>query len=320
MNPPPDENGVLSPLLSIVICTYNNSESLAITIQQILSQKISNPERVELVVINNNSSDNTNQVLENIQNTNFPFRHYFESRQGISHARNTGFENSLGAYILYTDDDAEIPQYWLERYINRILVSNPDCIFGKITVIWDMPSPWWYEDEKYQSFFAAIDYGDEEFQISDKRYPFLSKNACIRKNCLIEIGGFDPTLGRKGALLAGGEETLVFYRLVEAEKTIYYCPELTIRHRLKPREYKEENITNQYMACAKPILRIATLQPGKRFLNKPLGVLENQIKEIIYSLPMLLTAYITGNKKEFFYQSLRFRRAFLITLLWFGNF
>jgi glycosyltransferase involved in cell wall biosynthesis len=309
----------IKPLMSIVICTYNNAESLAITLQQVLSQKAFNPELVELVVINNNSSDSTAQILDSIDNTAITFRHYFEPRQGISHARNTGFEKAHGEYILYTDDDAEIPQYWLEKYLNKITVHNMDCMFGKISIIWDMPPPWWYETERYQGLFAALDYGDTELQICTKKYPFLSKNVCIKKNCLVEIGGFDPTLGRKGNILTGGEEILAFYRLIEAKKSVYYYPDIIVGHRLKLREYSEENITNQYLACAKPILQIAKLQPGKRFFKKPLGVLENQIKDIMNCTPQLIKAYLNKNKKDFFYQNLRFRRAILIIKFWLKN-
>lgn len=309
----------LTPLLSVVICTYNNAESLSITLQQVLSQKISCPELIEVVVINNNSSDETAQVLEKIESSQFNYRHYFEPRQGISHARNTGFENAHGDYVLYTDDDAEIPEYWLEKYLRKIKSKTIDCVFGKISIIWDMPQPWWYDAERFQGLFAALDYGDTEQQISTKRHPFLSKNVCIKKSCLIEIGGFDPRLGRKGKILTGGEEILAFYRLIEANKTVYYFPDITVGHRLKQREYGEENITSQYLACAKPILQIAKLQPGKKLLKKPLGVLENQIRELFDCLPKLIMAALHRNKKDWFYHNLRFRRSLLILRFWLGN-
>lgn len=307
------------PLVSIVICTYNNAESLAITLQQIIAQEVSRAELIELIVIDNNSSDNTSKVLNSLRSNRFNYRHYFEPRQGVSHARNTGFEKSQGEYILYTDDDAEIPQYWLEKYLHKLAATNADCVFGKISIIWDMPQPWWYDNERHQGFFAALDYGNKEFQIHTKKYPFFSKNVCIRKSCLVEIGGFDPTLGRKGKILTGGEEILVYYRLIEMKKNVHYHPDLIVGHRLKLREYSEANITHQYLACAKPILQIAKLQPGKRVFKKPLGVLENQIKDILHCVLQLIKAYACKNRKEIFHQNLRFRRAILVLKFWLGN-
>lgn len=309
----------LNPLISIVICTYNNAESLAITLQQIIAQEISQAELIELIVVDNNSSHQTSQILKSIETNKFIYRHYFEPRQGVSHARNTGFENAQGKYILYTDDDADIPQYWLEKYLKKIATSDADCMFGKISIIWDMPQPWWYDKDRHQGLFAALDYGDKDLHIRTKRHPFFSKNVCIKKSCLIEIGGFDPTLGRKGNVLTGGEEILAYYRLIEAKKDVYYYPDIVVGHRLKLREYTEENITHQYLACAKPILQIAKLQPGKRLFKKPLGVLENQVKEILHCFPRLVKAYLNKNRKEIFYQKLRFHRALLVIKFWLGN-
>lgn len=308
-----------APLISIVICTYNNAESLAITLQQIFSQEISRPEKFELIVIDNNSSPETSQVLSSFKPNRFSYRYYVEPQQGVSHARNTGLEHARGQYILYTDDDADIPTYWLENYLSSITTTNADCVFGGISVIWDQSPPWWYDKDRYQGFFAALDYGDQELQIQTKHTPFFTKNACIKKSCLKEIGGFNTELGRKGNILAGGEDILAYYQLIEANKKIYYCPELSIGHRLKLREYSEKNIAHQYLACAKPILKIAQQQPGKRLFNKPLGVLEIQIKEVINCAPKLLSTFFTHNKKEFFYQKLRFYRAFLIILFWFNK-
>lgn len=305
-----------SPLVSIVICTYNNAASLAITLQQIIDQEVTQPDLVELIVIDNNSSDNTADILKSTCCKKFVYRHYYESRQGISHARNTGFENALGDYILYTDDDADIPANWLENYLNKIASSKADCIFGDISIIWDLPQPWWYDNDRFQGFFAAINYGKTEFQVTSKNHPFLTKNACIKKSCLVEVGGFDPILGRKGAVLTGGEDILLFYHLIETEKIIHYCPDISIGHRLKAREYSEKNITNQFLACAKPIWYIAKSQPGKRLFKKPLGVLEIQIKDALGSIMQLIKAYLKNDRKELFYQDLRFKRSILVMRLW----
>lgn len=306
----------IKPLISIVICTYNNAESLNITLQQLIIQKLAHPEMVELIVIDNNSQDNTAEILQTLTCNEMHYKHYFESRQGVSYARNTAIEKAAGEYILSTDDDAEIPPYWIERYINKVLTTGADCIFGTISVIWDQPKPWWYDDQRYQGFFATIDYGDKAFQVKTKSTPFFGKNFCIKKNVLLAMGGFNTALGRKGTDLIGGEEILLFFRLIEEQKIIQYDPDLAIAHRLKPREYTEENICKQYLACAKPILLIAKTQPGKRLFGKPLGVLENQLKDTVAALLTILKAGVSNNKKESFYQHLRLRRALIIIKLW----
>ncbi|HRH78530.1 MAG TPA: glycosyltransferase, partial [Cellvibrionaceae bacterium] len=54
----------MSPLISLVLCTYNNADSLKITLAQLAAQQLDQPHLVEFIVINNNSSDHTQAVIE----------------------------------------------------------------------------------------------------------------------------------------------------------------------------------------------------------------------------------------------------------------
>lgn len=307
-----------NPFISIVICTYNNADSLRITIDQLLNQTVKHAQMFELIIIDNNSSDHTANVINSFTSTHITYKHYFESRQGLSHARNTGIEKASGRYILFTDDDAEIYSGWLDKYLEYIEATQAECIFGKIEVIWDQPKPWWFDDS-YSGFFAVIDHGNEILNVKDKTKPFFGKNFCIKKSFLTDMGGFDPELGRKGTELAGGEEILIFYRLIDQQSNVTYYPDITVGHRLKPREYTEENIRKQYIACAKPILQIAKTQPGKRIGTRPLGVLENQVKDVFDAGFAFLAARLKGDSKDAFFQSMRFSRAIKVILLWLKN-
>lgn len=306
------------PYISIIVCTYNNADSLKITINQLLNQQLAKPELFELIVVDNNSSDHTNSIINSFSSGKIEYRPLFESRQGLSHARNTGIEAAGGEYILFTDDDAEISPSWLDSYLNKIQLTKAECIFGKISVIWDQPKPWWY-DERYRGFFAVIDYGDNEFKVESKNTPFFGKNFCIKKQFLIEMGGFDPELGRKGDDLLGGEEILVFNRLVEEKRIVHYFPDITVGHRLKPREYTAENIRKQYIACAKPIVQIAKTQPGKRIGTRPLGVLELQLKDAFDSIFSFIKSRLKGDRKDSFFQAMRFSRSIKVITLWLKN-
>ncbi len=302
------------PTISVVISTYNNAESLAVTVAQLLAQDVANPDRVEVILVNNNSSDHTQDVMDNIRPDRIAFTCLFEPRQGLSYARNSGIAAARGEYILFTDDDADLSPQWLSRYLHRVDTLDADCIFGRISVIWDQDKPWWYDD-RYLGYFAAINYGDDDIQVVDKNRPFYGKNFCVRKRIFDEFGGFDPALGRKGNDLVGGEEIQVYYRLVECGKRIFYCPDVPVGHRLKPREYTADNIRRQYVASAKAIVLIAKTQPGKRLLGKPLGVLELSLRELLVSLYYAVFFQLRSDKREAFYHRLRIARA--INVIWF---
>ena len=313
-----DSNSIRQLFISVVICTYNNADSLKITIDQLMSQSLAEPDLFEFIVVDNNSKDHTDHIVNSYQSGRVAYYSLSEPRQGLSHARNTGITAAKGDYILFTDDDAELSSDWLESYLSKIRSTQADCIFGRIAVIWDQPKPWWY-DERYRGFFAVIDYGDHAFKVENKNTPFFGKNFCIKKQFLIDMGGFDPELGRKGDDLIGGEEILVFNRLVEEKRTVYYFPDIDVGHRLKPREYTEENIRKQYMACAKPIVQIAKVQPGKELAGRKIGVLEIHLKEIFGAIGMLAVNKLAGNRKDSFYQSMRFSRALKVISLWIKN-
>ncbi|RYG19946.1 MAG: glycosyltransferase family 2 protein, partial [Chitinophagaceae bacterium] len=130
-------------LISIVICTYNNSKSLGETLESFIAQKNYDAEKMELLIIDNNSSDDTKDIVQAMIPRIACKTHYiFEEKQGLSNARNAGINNAMGEYILFTDDDAELPDNWLQKYAQQINTYSPDCIFSKIEVIWDKPKPW----------------------------------------------------------------------------------------------------------------------------------------------------------------------------------
>lgn len=307
-----------TPKISVVICTLNNSNSLKITANQILQNEVDVPKDFELLIIDNNSTDDTASVIEQLPISRIDIRAIKEEKTGISYARNRAINEAKGTHIIFTDDDAEIPINWLRNYQLIIDSKMPDAIFGRVIPIWRHAKPWWY-DEYFSGFFAHLDYGDKNFFITNKKTPFFTKNCCINVSKVKDIGGFDIQLGRKGDSLAGGEDTLLFNQLIDSGASVYYSCEVDVGHRLKDREYQENNIIRQFLECAKPIYLIAKLQPGKRLAGRPLGLLELQMREIFKALPALLLNIITNNKKRSFYNKLRLFRAFKIILLWIKN-
>lgn len=85
-----DANAMIHPV-SIIICTYNRSELLAFCLESLTTQTVP-AGRFEVVVVNNNSSDDTDAVAAGFA-TQFPrFQLVHEHQQGLSHARNKGLE------------------------------------------------------------------------------------------------------------------------------------------------------------------------------------------------------------------------------------
>lgn len=117
--------------LSVVIPAYNEEESIAETIDQIEEalEKINIPH--ELLVVNDNSNDNTLQVLEQLA-SKYPSVHYVTNigPSGFGHAVRYGLERFTGDCVAVMMADLSDSPYDLIRYYTTMVEGNYDCVFG----------------------------------------------------------------------------------------------------------------------------------------------------------------------------------------------
>ncbi|HOY21771.1 MAG TPA: glycosyltransferase family A protein [Cellvibrio sp.] len=306
-----------SPIISIVLCTYNNADSLRITLNQLISQREADG-KIEIIVVNNNASDHTADVCNAIApSSKFPFHYMFEARQGLSHARNTGVENATGQYVLFTDDDAELPNDWAAQYLKTIESKKADCLYSSIAVIWDQPRPWWYLDA-YKACFVELNYGLDILEITDIHHEFFGKNFCVKKDLIIQQGGFDPALGRNGSKLIAGEETLLYRSLIHNNARVIYFPSAPVGHRLKPKEYTPEHITKLFIDGAYSSLHIAKVSKNKKIGGRPLGLLLASTKTLINAVIAYFFSFASA-KNIRFYHNLRIKKSLTTITLWVKN-
>src|SRR6185295_6783569 len=119
--------------ISAVITTYNRSEMLAAALEPLLRQNAGGV-RYEVIVVDNNSTDNTRTTVEAFIARGYPnLRYVFEPKQGIAHGRNAGIAAAQGDIIAFTDDDVVVTDNWI-AVIKRAFAENPDVEFigGKI--------------------------------------------------------------------------------------------------------------------------------------------------------------------------------------------
>src|SRR5690348_3828740 len=94
--------------VSIVITTYNRCGMLEAALDSALAQE-SGGVRYEVIVVDNNSTDQTREVVERrINEGHANLRYVFEPKQGVSHARNTGVANAAAPVVAFADDDVRV--------------------------------------------------------------------------------------------------------------------------------------------------------------------------------------------------------------------
>lgn len=223
--------------LTVIIATYNRSESLMRTLEGCLCQSLPK-ELWELIVVDNNSTDDTALRVTEFMKTHdshINMRLFLEREQGISPARNRGFKEGVGEYFAFLDDDEVPAPNWAEVYL-EFFDSHPEAAEagGKMIPLYEYETPKWLSKYTEVLLSGLMDKGEKMRPFRKGEYPF-GGNIALRRSTVEKYGMFSSSLGRTGKKLLGGEEKDYAYRLQVAGETIWYVPQSRIDHVI-PRE------------------------------------------------------------------------------------
>jgi len=224
--------------ISVLICTYNRAPLLAETLAAV--QRLTPPAgcTVEIVVVDNNSTDNTRGVLADA-NAAGPFSVVAlrEFRQGKSFALNTGFGHTRGDVVALTDDDVLPAADWLCRIVDAFRTRDVTFVFGKVLPRWaTQPPPELLLPEASGIWgpLAIVDYGDEAAdylpESTSQRLP-IGANLAFLRRVLAIAGGWRTDLGKIDNTLISGEDHEIFMRLRRMRLYRgFYDPRAIVRH------------------------------------------------------------------------------------------
>jgi glycosyltransferase involved in cell wall biosynthesis len=219
-------------LLSIAICTYNRATYLRDTIAELAKQHADRGQ-VEILVVNNNSSDQTNEVLYEAISTHpgLTLQVVQESQQGLSHARNRALQESTGQFVLFIDDDVFLPDNFVESWVGFLKQQRTIAAAGgPIDVHFDDGQPAWFPMLLRQMLGYHRPFRSNH-AYPKNMYPH-GGNMAVNREKALEINGFDTRLGRTGKNLAAGEEKDFFKRLMKVHPAVYYNAGASLRHRV----------------------------------------------------------------------------------------
>ena len=210
-------------MLSIVVCTYNRGAILEECLESVaLHYKNNFP--LELIVVDNNSFDTTASIAEIFTQKHSWYKYVFESDQGLSYARNTGYKSAIYDWVLYLDDDALVHADFFER-LEYLFSTDHKCVGGLYLPWYKYGQPKWYRES----------FGSNRKSYTDlsilKQDEFASGGIfLIKKELLVSHNGFDVNFGMNGETIAYGEEDDLQRRLRQSGFQIAYDPHLKIDH------------------------------------------------------------------------------------------
>ena len=101
--------------ITVAVCTWNRARLLDRTLARLRELCIPDGIDWELLVVNNNSTDETEKVLDRHAG-HLPLRRLVESKPGKANAANRAAAEARGELILWTDDDVLVDRGWLAAY------------------------------------------------------------------------------------------------------------------------------------------------------------------------------------------------------------
>jgi glucosyl-dolichyl phosphate glucuronosyltransferase len=215
--------------VTAVISTYNRSEMLDAALESVLSQQ-SRGMRYEVIVVDNNSSDSTREVVERrISEGRQNLRYLFEHRQGSSYARNAGIAAARSDIIAFADDDVRVGAEWIAT-IKQTFDDNPevDCVGGKVLPLWLTPPPEWLTRDHWMPL-ALQDYGNRKLSINRSNpLCLVSANLAVRRRAFVDTGLFAPELQRIKDGIGSMEDAELLERFWQAGRRCLYVPELIV--------------------------------------------------------------------------------------------
>ncbi|MCW9708534.1 glycosyltransferase [Fodinibius salsisoli] len=263
------------PDVTFIICTYNRAHYLDDSLQSLQKQDLEELP-AEILVVDNNSTDATPQIIERHQKRYAkdpnPIRYIKETNQGLSHARNRGIREAQAPCIVFLDDDIRASESLIPAWLS-FFCNQPQAIAGggKIHVQFDDPRPSWMS-HFLLPLLGHHDLGDKPKTYPQNKYPF-GGNMGFRKSIFDQLGLFHTDLGRTGKKLKASEEKELFQRFRKHDINLHYLPDAMLYHRVNDDRLTEEYIQRQAVGLGQSIALQLHDNPNQKVsqLMKELG-------------------------------------------------
>ena len=218
---------------TFLCCTYNRAKDLAEMLESVLGQE-AGAYTCEVLVVDNNSRDETRQVVEAFTDrAPGRVRYLFEARQGKSNALNTGLAAVNSPIYVVADDDLIFPPDYLGK-VRDAFTAHPeiDCLGGRVLPIWRAAPPAWLTEAHY-SAIALTGYGDQPIPIGAERPLCLIGGSCFRTEVVRKLGGYRGEVAPTPAQVGAIEDAVLCRELYAAGSRGFYLPDLEIYHKVE---------------------------------------------------------------------------------------
>ncbi|MCH8024143.1 MAG: glycosyltransferase family 2 protein [Candidatus Marinimicrobia bacterium] len=210
------------PLVSLITPVYNAGPHYS-TCFESLCRLAYPPELLEVLVIDDCSTDGTREYLRRQKPPDFIHRLYPEKNLGRSGARNLGLERAGGSVVIFLDGDMEVQPDFIHRHVEELSRPGREAVIGRVD-----PAPWLPKSKLNRYLYDYPRRGARQFG-PDRPVAFqylLTHNLSLTRTALEAGGALDEAFTGYG-----GEDTLFGYRLTgKFPNGLFYCDLPWARH------------------------------------------------------------------------------------------
>jgi glycosyltransferase involved in cell wall biosynthesis len=217
-----------APDVSVIVATYNRCDVVRGAVESLMNQD-SRGTSYEVIVVDNNSTDDTRRTLEELCSKHDNLSYHFEAQQGVSYARNRGIAAARAPILAFTDDDIKPASNWVASVSEGFRrFPDADAIGGKVLPETATEFPGWLTS-KHWTPLALLDMGDQPVILDVLNGPGLvAANLAVRAAVFKDVGLFQPELQRVKSFIGSLEDHEFEMRLGAAKKRLMYLPELIV--------------------------------------------------------------------------------------------
>jgi glycosyltransferase involved in cell wall biosynthesis len=222
--------------ITVILCTFNRCTTLAKTLDSIAASVLPDSVEWEVLVVDNNSTDRTRDVVEEFsRKSSGRFRYLFEPRPGKSYGLNAGIQEARGDVLAFVDDDVTVEPSWLHN-LTAPLGDGEWAGTGGRTLLGQPfnPPAWLALNGRYAmiSVVAAVfDLGDTPCELE---VPPYGANMAFRKKTFEKYGLFRTDLGPSPdkETPRPSEDTEFGWRVLVGKDRLHYEPSAVVYHPL----------------------------------------------------------------------------------------
>jgi glucosyl-dolichyl phosphate glucuronosyltransferase len=253
--------------ITIILCTSNRCDSLGKTLDSMTALQMPETVEWEVLVVDNNSTDRTRQVVEEYCRRYIGrFRYLFESQQGKSYALNAGVREAQGDILAFTDDDVTVDPLWLHNLTAALHEDRCSGSGGRTLPEQAFsPPPWLAHEARYAlAPLAIFDRGLEPRELDEA--PF-GNNMAFKKSMFEQYGGFRTDLGvhHGGMDPQKGEDSEFGVRLLSAGERLRYEAAAIVYHAVPANRVQKEYFLDWWFDKGRSDTRAFGIPSGTRW-------------------------------------------------------